>query len=302
VASGPAPAPTPVQTLDDKYLHVPPAPAAPPDPNQLQFFTLEEARSLEAFVARLLPGTPQDPGAREAGVMTFIDAMLARAESYAEPTYTAGPYARFYEGQTPPVESDQSDSDQVIWAPEKWRRNYGWQVGVPPQQLYRGGLAALEALAQARHGSGFADLSEAQQDGMLELMAPSDDDQGGGALGEQDFQTGTEGFGATAFFEMVRQHTIHGMFGDPLYGGNRFLVGWQLIGYPGARRAYTPHDLQTEGTPLEPQSLARLAPFHPGERVSDDVIIPLADGAHIQQQTDPKQDSGSLLQFCRIRR
>ena len=100
---------------------------------------------------------------------------------------------------------------------------------------------------------------------------------------------------------MVKRHTIHGMFGDPLYGGNRYLAGWQLIGYPGARRAYTAHDMQTEGTPLEPQSLARLAPFHPGQRVSDDVIIPLADGAHIQQQTTPKQDS-DLLQFCRIRR
>jgi len=291
-----------VQTLDDKYLHVPPAPSVPPDPAQLLFFTPEEAHSLEAFLARLLPGTPEDPGAREAGVLTFIDAMLARAEGYAEPTYTAGPYARFHEGDTPPAESVPADSSQVIWVSQEWESHFGWQVGAPPQQLYRGGLAALEALAQSRHGSGFAGLSEAQQDELLELMAPSEDDQSGGALGEQDFQTGVEGFGASAFFEMVKLHTIHGMFGDPLYGGNRFLVGWQLIGYPGARRAYTPHDLQTEGTPLEPQSLARLAPFHPGDRVSDDVIIPLADGAHIQQQTTPKQDSDSLLEFCRIRR
>ncbi|MGH2523086.1 MAG: twin-arginine translocation signal domain-containing protein [Anaerolineales bacterium] len=40
-----------VLDLDDKYLHVPPAPKTPPDPNALLFFTPEEAR----MVGRIMP-------------------------------------------------------------------------------------------------------------------------------------------------------------------------------------------------------------------------------------------------------
>jgi hypothetical protein len=31
------------------------------------------------------------------------------------------------------------------------------------------------------------------------------------------------------------EHTLQGMFGDPVYGGNKQFAGWDLIGYPGVR-------------------------------------------------------------------
>src|SRR5438045_4126671 len=96
--AGPQPAPTQVLTLNDKYLHVPPAPQVPPDPTVLSFFTPDEAHTLEAMVARILPGTTDDPGARELGVVTFIDYMLATHEGYAEPTYTRPPFVKWYSG------------------------------------------------------------------------------------------------------------------------------------------------------------------------------------------------------------
>lgn len=37
------------------------------------------------------------------------------------------------------------------------------------------------------------------------------------------------------FFALLRQHTIEGMFCDPIHGGNVDMVGWQLIGFPGPR-------------------------------------------------------------------
>jgi hypothetical protein len=50
------------------------------------------------------------------------------------------------------------------------------------------------------------------------------------------------------FFNMVRGHTLQGMFGDPYYGGNAGFAGWDLIGYPGlrlgvteAQQAFEPH-------------------------------------------------------------
>ena len=37
------------------------------------------------------------------------------------------------------------------------------------------------------------------------------------------------------FFDLLRNHTIQGMFCDPYYGGNANFAGWDLLGYPGVR-------------------------------------------------------------------
>jgi gluconate 2-dehydrogenase gamma chain len=281
LAPGPAPSPTPRLSLENKYLHVPVAPTLPPDPDTLLFLTPDEARTLDAIVAVLIPGTPEDPGAREAGVVTFMDHMLATSDGWAEPTYTEPPFVETYEGDTPPPPEEQKPG--FIYIPEDRAEDYGWQVAAQPQELYRVGLAALNEAA----GGSFADLSEDAQESLLISLADDELDA---------FETDIPMFSGGAFFDMLLTHTRHGMFGDPLYGGNRFLVGWKLVGYPGARRAYTAQDMLTEGTDLEPWSMAKLPPFHPGQPVSDDVVIPLANGDLIQQQT-PKNAAERLL-FC----
>ena len=35
----------------------------------------------------------------------------------------------------------------------------------------------------------------------------------------------------TAFFELIRTHTMQGFLGSPIYGGNRNKVGWKLVGF-----------------------------------------------------------------------
>ena len=61
------------------------APKREPEPAKLLFFTAHQAAVIEAATARIAPG-PQDdpaeaghPGAREAGVTGYIDALLAAA-------------------------------------------------------------------------------------------------------------------------------------------------------------------------------------------------------------------------------
>src|SRR5215471_10356101 len=51
------------------------------------------------------------------------------------------------------------------------------------------------------------------------------------------------------FFQMLRTHTIEGMFCDPLHGGNVDMIGWQLIGYPGPLRSYR-DDIDNYGKPF----------------------------------------------------
>ncbi len=78
----------------------------------------------------------------------------------------------------------------------------GYQAKATPRELYRQGLKSLQTIV---------DKSPQQQDEMLHAIE------------------------STRFFRMLRQHTIEGMFCDPLHGGNVDMVGWQLIGFPGPR-------------------------------------------------------------------
>ena len=49
------------------------------------------------------------------------------------------------------------------------------------------------------------------------------------------------GFSTKEFFELMLQNTMEGFFADPLYGGNRGMASWKMIGFPGARYDYRDH-------------------------------------------------------------
>jgi gluconate 2-dehydrogenase gamma chain len=102
---------------------------------------------------------------------------------------------------------------------------------------YQAGLAALDRYAQGTKGGSFATLKAADQDAVLTDL-------------EKDVATGFIP-SASAFFEMLRTHTIQGMFSDPYYGGNANFVGWELIGYPGMRMPATAQD-QAIDSPSKP--------------------------------------------------
>ena len=89
------------------------------------------------------------------------------------------------------------------------------------RKTYSSGLAALDAHAKLSRGQSFAALNTTDQDKVL-----SDFEQNIEIVGHSN---------SAAFFELVRQHTLEGMFGDPSYGGNVNFAGWDLIGYPGPR-------------------------------------------------------------------
>lgn len=37
---------------------------------------------------------------------------------------------------------------------------------------------------------------------------------------------------------MLIQNVREGFFADPLYGGNKDMAGWKMLGFPGARYDY----------------------------------------------------------------
>jgi gluconate 2-dehydrogenase gamma chain len=94
---------------------------------------------------------------------------------------------------------------------------------------YAMGLADVDARARTLKGNTFAKLTPADQDAVLTAVQQN----------------------AAQFFNLIRTHTIQGMFGDPFYGGNANFAGWNLIGYPGARTAVSA-DLQRMDKKPEP--------------------------------------------------
>jgi hypothetical protein len=247
----------------DKYPAVPYTPVEPPD-RVLKFFTPDEARLVEAFTARILPGDSEDPGAREAGVVYYVDNLLSFYEGFNEPTYFDPPFPQPNDPENPP-ENMESDGS-VIWVPKDELERYGYQSRMTPREMMRVGLGYVEGYARQRFNQKYSDLSEQDQDAIVADML-------NGAA------TGFESFSSTAFFHVMRRLTAEGMFSDPVYGGNRDYAGWRLVGYPGAQRAYLPSEIVTDGGAFRPpQGIQELHAFSPGQPHPNHNIIEAVRG------------------------
>jgi gluconate 2-dehydrogenase gamma chain len=161
-----------------------------------QFLTAAEAAFIEAAVARLIPKDELGPGGIEAGVPIFIDRQLAGDFGQGAHFYLQAPYM-------------QGEKTQ------------GWQMPAPAQ-VYRAAIAQINRYTMDSYGKTFAELSEEQRDTALKAMESGTVQLKGNVP-------------ADGFFELLLQNSIEGFFADPLYGGNRDMVGWKLIGFPGAR-------------------------------------------------------------------
>jgi gluconate 2-dehydrogenase gamma chain len=180
-------------------------PPRPVNPLGWYFLKPEEVVTLEAIVDRLIPADHLSPGGKEAGCVVFIDRQLAGPFGEASRLYTKGP---FHPGQP----------------------TQGYQNHLTPAGRYREGLAALNDYARAHGYHSFAQLPPRLQDDILKGLES----------GAVDLAL-KSGLDTRDFFELVLQNTMEGFFADPLYGGNRNMVGWKLVGFPGARYDYRDH-------------------------------------------------------------
>jgi hypothetical protein len=210
------------------------------------FFTVHEAATIDALTARLIPGDASDPGAHEAGVVFYIDRTLGGTNlGYDLKTYTQGPFPVTEEAQTPVEASSAPDLYRAVFIESDNISRYGFQSVMSPQEIYRRGLDFLDLHTQATYELDFVDLDTTQQDEVITALQNNEVEVFQGPTG-------------SAFFSVLRNDTIKGMFSDPLYGGNIGKVGWSLIGYPGAQRFYSADDMKNTSFSREPQSLDEL--------------------------------------------
>jgi gluconate 2-dehydrogenase gamma chain len=204
-------------------------PPIPVTPGPWLFFTGTEGRALEAIADRIIPPDPETPGGKDAGCAVFIDRQLA------------GPYG-------------QQDGLYLRPPFQAGAKNQGYQSSAGPTQRYREALAALDRACKAKYaGKEFAELSDDDKDGVL----------GGLESGELKL----DGADGKAFFEEVVKDVQMGFFADPIYGGNRDMTAWKMIGYPGARYNYLDWvDRHNERFPLPPVGMTGRADWTPKAR------------------------------------
>jgi gluconate 2-dehydrogenase gamma chain len=216
--------------VDATNIPAPPPTQQPMNCMVTAFFTHEEAETVDAIVARLIPGTADDPGAREACVPAYIDQKLATFTSFSTPTYFLPPFAKPVKHSAGP----QPHATDAILVEAKELPRYGFQGSSTPQDAYRKGLAALDKVAKKQHGHRFAKLDEKTQ---TKLLADLEDGKVAAFKKSKDF------------FKMVLEDVYEGMFSDPVYGGNQNFAGWDLLNYPGIRMP-VPAKYQQVGAPV----------------------------------------------------
>ncbi len=176
-----------------------PAAGMPAD-STLFFFNSDEAKFVTAAIDRLIPADAKWAGAKDAGVLYYIDRQLAGAYGAGARMYLKGPWI-----SQAPVEQ-------------------GYQLKHTPADLYRVGINEVRKYASGKHGKEFWELAPDDADGIL-----------------KELESGTaklDSIPAPAFFETLLANTIEGYFADPIYGGNRDMVSWRMVGFPGAYAQY----------------------------------------------------------------
>ncbi len=169
-------------------------------PGPWVFLTPEEGAAVEALVDRLIPPDPETPGGKDCGCAVFIDRQLAGGYGNARGLYMSPPFL-------------QATPEQGLQAPST------------PAQLYRRMLAALDAFCRATYASKtYAQLPDGEKDRII--------------AGMENGSLQLQGTSATPFFGILLQDTRYGFFADPVYGGNRDMAAWKMIGFPGARYDY----------------------------------------------------------------
>jgi gluconate 2-dehydrogenase gamma chain len=163
------------------------------------FFRPDEMRFIEAATERLIPADDNGPGALAAGVPTYIDRQLGGAWGAGERLFRGGPWHPGEPGQ-------------------------GYQLPFTPAELFRNALRGVREDLQARRHTTFDKLPGPEQDAYLESL--------------QNGRHDLHGVPAHTFFESLLALTIEGFFSDPVYGGNKDMASWKMIGFPGAYASF----------------------------------------------------------------
>jgi gluconate 2-dehydrogenase gamma chain len=190
-----------------------------PRPEPLQYLNDAQHAFVVAAVDTLIPADELSPSGSECGCAAYIDRQLASAWGGGAKMYRGGPY---FKGK-----------------PEQ-----GYQLPLTPGEFFVAGIAAANEWTRKTYG---ADFERIEQDRRIEALKAMEE-------GKAEFNN----FSSRAFFARLHAMTMEGFFADPIYGGNRNMVSWRMLGFPGLPATYARliDQYRDERYAAEPQSIA----------------------------------------------
>lgn len=193
-------------------------PPTPADPTRRLYLTEKEAGQVKAIFDRLIPADELTVSASDAGCVVFIDNQLAGSYGDASWKFKGGPFENGSEAQ-------------------------GVQSPLTPREIYRKGLVEIDSHCKQLKGKTFAELSDDEKDNYLEQMEAN-------KYSYPSFSS------SNALFGQFLSNVQEGFLADPIYGGNRNMVGWKMIGFPGARYDYRDYaEIKGQKIVLQPISI-----------------------------------------------
>jgi len=213
------------------------------------FFNAHQYATIQAVCRRLLPGptddpTEPDPGALEANVIAYIDLFLgafnvpapAGPRIWGDGPFSgrAGPPPWPFAGSPPSPYPDDFARTSPLSAVEV----LSWRTLLEGARDHNGKQIPERAWADVAAGGHYVGLQEQYVTGVADLdaaasqMFPPAPDFVSLAPPLQDLVIGRPDITA-GFASLVFQHAAEGMYGAPEYGGNKDLVGWKYIHFPG---------------------------------------------------------------------
>jgi gluconate 2-dehydrogenase gamma chain len=169
------------------------------DAQPRRFLNESEHAFVVAAVDTIIPADELSPCGSDCGVAVYIDRALASAWGGGDKIYRAGPYF-------------------------KGKPQQGYQLPLTPAEFVAAGIAAANEWSRKTYGSTFDQLDPDKRVAALKAMEE----------GKAEF----ENFSSRAFFARLHALAMEGFFSDPIYGGNRNMVSWRMLGFPGLPAKY----------------------------------------------------------------
>jgi gluconate 2-dehydrogenase gamma chain len=189
------------------------------EPEPLLALNEAEHAFIVAAVDTIIPADDLSPSGSECGVATFIDRQLASAWGGGAKMYRSGPFLR--------------------GKPEQ-----GYQLALTPREFFLAGIAATNEWCRKTCNKDFDRLPTSARIDALKAL-----EEGKADLGHVS---------ARQFFNALLTITMEGFFADPIYGGNRNMASWKMLGFPGLPATYANVIEQYRDKPYTaaPQSIA----------------------------------------------
>lgn len=202
------------------------------------FSRKEDFNILSAATERIFPKNDNGPGAIELGIPYFIDKQLAGSWGNNAKEYMRGPFTQNLQVKDQSRDQDSQGPNTETQSPTPTPR---YQTRLNRSEVFILGLRKLDSVAQEKFELKFADADGSQQDEILQMFENNEVD--------------LAGVNAETFFNLLLKTTIEGAYADPVYGGNKDMMGWRMKEYPGPRMGYLEQIEEEEFLIMEPESL-----------------------------------------------